>query len=139
MFLENSKTTLCDPNNVKIMESLHFSDHEEADTRIFAILSFFRNECTRTVIYSVDTDIFVLSLYYATILNTKIWLQRPNSFISCHDVITQLSSTFDFDKRNLSNILLAVYCLSGNDTVSYPFKKGKKTLANILRKRLNML
>lgn len=41
-------------------------------------------------------------------------------------IIQSLANTYQKNTKNLAGILLAVYCLSGCDTVSFPFRKGKR-------------
>lgn len=139
MFPENNKTVLCTKQGWQKIAELKFEEHEEADTRIFALVSFYRKEMSRFVLYSVDTDVLVLSLYYSVYLDTKIWLHRGNFFIPCHTLVRRSSEVFEIAPAKFVNNLLAAYCLSGCDSVSFPFRKGKRKAFKLIVSKKNPL
>ena len=49
--------------------------------------------------------------------------------IPLHDLLTLLSIKYDAGSKKMSGTLLATYVLSGCDTVSYPYRCGKKKAA----------
>lgn len=96
------------------------------------------------LIYSNDTDVFLLSRYYSVALLIPIWLHRKEGFVPCQPHIEELAGKIRDDPKDLACILLAAYCLSGNDCQlsfskrkkncpeSYNEKYGKTGLENLL-------
>lgn len=117
---------------VQEVPSLSNPNHEEADSLIFAHAAHMVNEenIGRIVINANDTDIMVMSIYYAHQLHDlqELWVHKrtsaSNVYISCHSIATHLEETFP--NQNITGALMAAYILSGCDTVSYPFRIGKK-------------
>ncbi|CAG9771491.1 unnamed protein product [Ceutorhynchus assimilis] len=116
----------------KVVEELKFTGHEEADTRIFEIINFFKDTFDIFVIYSLDPDVFVLSMFFSVTLDVKIWMEREKKFIPCFSIIQALAKLKHQDVKILADNLLSVYCLSGCDCVSFPFRKGKGALKIVL-------
>ena len=52
-----------------------------------------------------------------------------DKYIPIHDLLSLLSIKYDADSKKISGTLLATYVLSGCDTVSYPYRRGKKKAA----------
>lgn len=129
---ENSKTIMCSKSGSNVATEFEFTEHEEADTRIFSIIDHFKNRYKRFLIYATDTDIFVLSMYYSSYYtDIEIWMQNNKKFVPCHIIIQSLARIYQKNAENLAGILLAVYCLSGCDSVSFPFRKGKRKALKI--------
>ncbi|CAH1098889.1 unnamed protein product [Psylliodes chrysocephalus] len=127
----NSISTLSSSETTKRLPELHFSHHNEADTRIFIIIQYLSNlQYRQIIIEATDTDIFVLSLYFITI--QEIWF---NTYIPVHHIIEELSTDKSLNvQMNLGSLLLSIYILTGCDTVRFIFRKGK---TNALKKCLN--
>ncbi|KAJ8321079.1 hypothetical protein KUTeg_002666 [Tegillarca granosa] len=110
-------------------------DHEEADTRIVAHLAYCVENLdhTRAVIHATDTDIIILCMYHLTRLSTlrELWVQKFDKYIAMHNLVEKLCEKYECSARELSSSLLVAYVLSGCDTVSYPFRKGKKLAAKM--------
>ena len=104
-------------------------EHEEADTRMFAHAAYcIQNyNCDIAVFQATDTDIFVYAMYHCARIPTlkELWIQK-DMCIPVHDIVSALSRKYNSDSEELSGTLLSVYILTGCDTVSYPFNKGKK-------------
>ena len=119
---------------------LSCSKHEEADTRIMAHLAYCLKVCghERAVIYATDTDITLLSMYYLVFLSElkELWIQRDDRYIPLHALVKSLCDNSVKDPRELSATLLSTYVLSGCDTVSYPYGRGKGRAAKLA---LNMI
>ena len=98
------------------------ADHEEADTRIMVHVS---NMPQRTiVVYSRDTDVLVLLTHHRERLPARqLWMRTgPNKdpkYIPIHDVVKTHS-------ESVLKELLAFHALTGCDTTSFFFRKGKK-------------
>ena len=81
----------------------------------------------RAVIYATDTDITLLSMYYSVFSSElkELWIQRDDRYIPLLVLVKSLCDTSEKDPRELSATLLSTYVLSGCDTVSYPYGRGK--------------
>lgn len=124
---DSASTTISSMKQSKIVTDLHFSNHSEADSRIFAIVQYLSNlNYKKVIIQATDTDIFVMALYYATRINlNELWIHRFDVYIPIHCIIQKLSTTQNISKITLGNFFLCTYVLSGCDTVSFSFRKGK--------------
>ena len=74
-----------------------------------------------------DTDIFVLLVYFT-------WYYNPTANISMNKYNGQfidINATVSKYGDKCSNIL-ATHSLSGCDSVSYPYRKGKTTALNMM-------
>ena len=127
-------SVLCDTNNEYPLLHLIGEDqcrynHEEADINIISYLLLLNENFSHVQVKADDTDIFVLLVYY-------VWK---------HNLTTQVSmKKYDGTVINISETasrlgskcitLLPLHALTGCDTVSYPFGKGKISAANFLLK-----
>lgn len=109
------------------LECLECEDHEEADTRIFAHIAFSskKQSCKRAVVYATDTDILVLGIYHSARIQdlTELWMQKQSIFIPCHWISHHFSNSYS---KSVGSAILCAYALTGCDTVSYMFNRGKK-------------
>ena len=102
-------------------------EHEEGDAKLISYLLHASPHKTHIQVLSDDTDIFVLLVYFTWYYNptAKISMKKYNGqFI---DINATLSKYGD----KCSNIL-ATHSLSGCDSVSYPYRKGKTTAFNMM-------
>jgi len=124
------KTFLLTAAGSSEIPDLSCTDHEEADTRIFAHISYFVNQygCQRAVIQATDTDIFIMAIYYSVRIPglRELWMQKGCSYIACHIIANLLDEMFTLPVTLASSALLCVHIISSCDTVSYVFGKGKK-------------
>ncbi|CAH1099221.1 unnamed protein product [Psylliodes chrysocephalus] len=132
---DNQTTIKCTKMESTVVDELQFTGHKKADTRIFAINNFFKDTFNVFVIYSLDTDVFVLSMCFSVTLDVEIWIERENKFIPCFSIIKEVTNLKHLDVKVLVDNLLSIYCLSGCDSVSFPFKKGKKSPKNSIVSR----
>ena len=112
--------------------------HEEADTRIsaHAAYSVSNQGCARVVIKAVDTDIAILGVYHShrmpglkeLLIQKSLTAQNPDIptsvFLPCHQITDVLSSKYP--EVDIASVVLAAYTITGCDTVTYPFRIGKK-------------
>ena len=112
--------------------------HEEADTRIFAHAAYSVSSqgCTRVVIKATDTDIAILGVYHSQRMPglKQLWIQKSVTaenpdvptlvFLPCHQITDMLSSKYP--EVDIPSVVLTAYTITGCDTVSYPFRIGKK-------------
>ena len=103
--------------------------HEEADVTIMSYLVKIHQEKEHIQILADDTDIFVLLLFF-------YWKYRPSAHVTMKkyngQIIDIKATALKLGDKCLD--LLAAHVLSGCDTVSYPFGKGKMTAINLLLK-----
>ncbi|KAG1674633.1 Ankyrin repeat domain-containing protein 27 [Nymphon striatum] len=109
------------------VDELYCPNHEEADTRIFAHIASC-DDNNVFVIQATDTDIIVLAMYHFPRLPNvvELWVEKNDLFLSIHDLVNELAKAVGKDVLALTDTLLISYILSGCDSVSYPFKRGKK-------------
>ena len=112
------------------VQELNCNNHEEADSRIFAHVAHCR-EGSKVVISANDTDVIVLALYHQPRLSNvkELWIQKTEQFLSIHGLVQSLSEVCNADSLELTDTLLNCYVLSGCDSVSYPFRVGKRKAA----------
>ena len=78
------------------------------------------------ILQATVTDVFVLAMYYSIPGLKELWIQRDDKFIDVTSIVSALSRKYKANSRDLTGILFSVYILTGCDTVSYPFNKGKR-------------
>ncbi|CAM1319304.1 Uncharacterised protein g7168 [Pycnogonum litorale] len=123
---------MCDANRTNPQLQLIGDEceyHHEADVKIISYLLKLSSQRKHIQILADDTDIFVLLVFFC-------WVYKPVAHVSMRkydgkviDITATASKLGDkcFD-------LLAVHALSGCDTVSYPFGKGKVSALNLMLK-----
>lgn len=132
----NSTTILSSKESTKTLAELELCHHNEADTMIFAIIQFLTTlKYKRIIIEANDTDIFVLSLYFKCRLDVQeIWIRRFDVFLPIHTILSLMSVSQS--EQYVSGMLLSAYAITGCDTVSFIFRRGK---TNVLRTCLKHL
>ena len=117
---------------VTVLEDICCYSHEEADTHIFAHIAGC-SESNSFVIHTTDTDIVMLAMYHFPRLPhvRELWVEKNNLYLPVHDLVSQFAEKVDSDKLELTGTLLASFALSGCDSVSYPFGRGKRQAANV--------
>ena len=123
---------------VSTLDELSCSLHEEADAGFMAHLRYRVQQlgCTRAVVHATDTDtdIIILSMYYYCCLALLQELRvqtKPDRFLQIHELVASLSGKYMKHQEELTAKLCCVYVLSGCDSVSYPFRRGKKKAAAV--------
>ena len=133
MMEDGSQTILLRNGVSEGVGELSCKNYEKADTRIFAHLAYCLQNFgqTRAIIDATDTDIVMLSCYHLLSLEglQKIWIQMNDKYMPIHDLLSLLSINYDADPKEMSGTFVATYVLSGYDTVSYPYRRGKKKAA----------
>ncbi|KAG1647996.1 hypothetical protein GQR58_030167 [Nymphon striatum] len=114
------------------VDELYSPNHEEADTRIFAHIASC-DDNNVFVIQATDTDIIFLAMYHFPRLPNvvELWVEKNDLFLSIHDLVNELAKAVGKDGLALTDTLLISYILSGCDSVSYPFKRGKKRTVKV--------
>ena len=125
-------------NSVSLLSGLACQQHEEADTRIFvhALYSVNKQGCARVVIRANDTDIIIMGIYHSSRIPDlkELWIQKcvtsanpgvlPTVYIPCNLIAELLNHKYP--TIDIQAVILAAYTITGCDTVSYPFRIGKK-------------
>lgn len=115
--------------NLKLIGDNTAYHHEEADVKIISYLLELLPEKEHIQILGDDTDIFVLLLFF-------IWHYKPQTQISMrkyNNKVIDINATVSRLGDKCYD-LLAVHALSGCDTVSFPFGKGKTSAINAMLK-----
>ena len=115
--------------------NLSCGEHEEADTRLIAHIAYCVDHLKyeRAVVYATDTDIIMLCMYHFCQLKglKELWIQRNNKYFPVHRLVKLLSEKYEQDPKELTATILGTYILSGCDTVSYPYRRGKRRAAKV--------
>ncbi|CAC5406690.1 unnamed protein product [Mytilus coruscus] len=128
-----------------IVECCHLnSNHEEGDTRVW--LHAIKSKSQRIIIYSPDTDTFVVGLPFIDSIGDKtIYLQLKDScfdhrFVDMRMFALQMSNAMCLKGLSTSvNCLQMVYISSGCDSVSFFHGYGKNTFFDIFRQNADFI
>ena len=120
-----------DINNphIHLIGDTNVYQHEEADVKIISYLLQICPHHKHVQVLADDADIFVLLVYF-------IWYYKPLAYISMRKYngkIIDITATVAKLGNKCSDIL-PVHALSGCDTVSYPYGKGKVSVINLMLK-----
>lgn len=95
-----------------------YSNHLEADSIIFCHLHYAIEPSSEIIIHSVDTDVFILGVYFWPILKAKgyagLWMKIPNQkqkWLACHVASETLPEA-------ITAILPGLHAFTGCDTTS---------------------
>ena len=104
-------------------------DHEKTDVSLVSYANKFAKEGKKEIqILADDTDVFVLLMHW-------FHKHRPNSHVTLRKFdgqIIDINVSSEMLGDPCAN-LLAMHALTGYDSVSYPFGKGKVNAIKILR------
>lgn len=108
---------------------------EEADTRLLLHVANMRQ--STVIVYSRDTDVLVLLTYHRERLPPEqIWMRigsgHEPKYVPVHAVVETVPP-------NALKGLLAFHAMTGSDTTSFFFKKGKKSAWKIFLKHSTLL
>ncbi len=111
------------------------SNHEEADTRMLLHAAYAAdNGANCIVINSPDTDVLVLLLHHRPNIHCGqifFWTGRVSVHTDLRRFIP-VDSLLEEMTPEQRNIVLPVYCLTGCDTCSFFYGKGKRTVFKAL-------
>ena len=104
-------------------------NHQEADTIIFFISHILCKHgfLNTIVIDAEDTDVITLSAYAARQYDPTLGIQKKKSTFDC----------FCLCSADLTSIIMQIHVLTGADTTSGFFGRGKKTVIKNVRKNIN--
>ena len=83
----------------------------------------------------------MLCLYhYPRLKNiSHLWVEKNDIYLPIHDLVNKIASSLGKNALELTETLLAAYVLSGCDSVSYLFKRGKKRAAKVAIQRVGKM
>lgn len=120
----------------RTVDCLSCERHEEADTRMMAHLFYCAQylQCKRIIVESVDTDVLLMCMFHSARLNSpcEVYVHRGGKYVHIHTVVQRLAEKCDVSMKAITATLLSAFALTGCDTVSYPFRRGKKKAASIV-------
>ena len=116
--------------NDSINMSILFYKQEKTDTRIFQHCKHASARFREVIIYTLDTDVFVLALGFARSLNCelfiKIGVKDKNRIISISRIIDKLKGTYGFQESEIIiQSIIGFHAFTGCDTTS-PFWRKEK-------------
>ena len=122
------------PHNIQLVNKLECAvTHDEADITLCSYMLKAVAEGTQTIrILSDDTDVFVLLVYWTSRMRVaaKIQMEKWNEdVLDINETVRRLGPS-------KCSQLLGIHALSGCDTVSYPFGKGKLSALKLLERDL---
>lgn len=104
------------------------SDHEEADTRIILhVLDALGRNFKEIAVLANDTDIVVGLLYHCCQLYEKKELVDRAIYVNFQKYSVPIHQLCEVLPNSLLSCLPVVHCVTGCDTVSYFYGKGKKS------------
>ena len=67
-------------------------------------------------------------MYYVTHLDglQELWVNKMDIYLPIHAIAEALAVKYGVEAADLTSTLLSTYILTGCDTVSYPYRRGKK-------------
>jgi len=123
-------TVFLTTDSVYEITELKCKKHEEADTRMFAHIAHCVEyaDYKRVIVMATDTDVTMMCIYYSVRLPglKELWLHKMDKYIPTHQIALSLAIKFDSDVVELTSVLLSAYIITGCDTVSYPYRRGKR-------------
>ncbi|XP_065661751.1 uncharacterized protein LOC136084780 [Hydra vulgaris] len=123
-------------NNVVVSEIISLkSDHEEADTRLMAHCYHAASSHQNIVIWSPDTDVFVIALHAIKHFTVNVLFATGNQN---NKRIINVRKVADHWGRSFVNAVVGFHSFTGCDTTSSFYGKGKASVLKVLQKKLSM-
>ncbi|KAJ8399123.1 hypothetical protein AAFF_G00415020 [Aldrovandia affinis] len=130
IFRDPGRTVLLSADCQVELPELSCEKHEEADTRMFAHIAYSVQHLhhKRAVVVATDTDVIMMCIYYITHMDglQEQWVKKMDIYLPAHAIADALAVKHDVEAADLSSMLLSTYILTGCDTVSYLYRRGKK-------------
>ena len=95
----------------------------------------------KIVVQATDSDVFVLGMYCCPRIPglSEFWIQKMDKYFSIHCIVEALARKSGVETPIITSVLLSIYILSGCDTVSFQYKKGKKIVLKIALEMVHKL
>ncbi len=130
IFCDPGRTVLLSVDCQVELPELSCEKHEEADTRMFAHIAYSVQilHHKRAVVVATDTDVIMMCMYYITHMDglQELWVKTMDIFLPVHAITEVLAGKYDVAASDLTSLLLSTYILTGCDTVSYLYRRGKR-------------
>ena len=130
-FQDHERVVAISRNHVEVVEDV-YSNHEEADTRLILHIqcSIERSGTRRAIVWSPDTDVMILGVYFSHELGIDILFRTGTKekvrCIPLHEISANLG-------QELTATLLAFHAITGCDSTSCFKGRGKKRLLLVLK------
>ena len=132
-FNDRSRANVVTRGQCSVIDQLSCYAHEEADTRLMAHIHFTIAAfgCQRVFVHATETDVIMLCMYHFCRLPlSELWIEKKEQFLPVHTLIQTLCEHTQRSGLATSDCLLICYVLTGCDTVSYPYRRGKRNAAH---------
>ena len=127
VFHDSGRTVQLSVDRAFELSELSCGKHEEAETRIFAHMAYSikQHHHRRALIVANDTDITMMSLYFITQLDDlhELWVKKMNNYLPVH---ANTAVKYAVEPVYIAPIPLSTCILTGCDTVSYLYRRGKR-------------
>ena len=93
-----------------------------------------RFDCPRAVLQATDTNIIVMALYYTLRIPglQELYIHKMNTFLPCHHIVQEIGKIVkNGDVLLATSVLLSIHILTGCDTFSHIYRRGKKRAVEI--------
>ena len=113
------------------------STQEEADTRMFLHAAYAANSSAATdvIIVSPDTDVFIIGISLQSVIPAKLLFHTGRGINLRTIDLKKIEQSIGID---VSKALIGLHCLTGCDSVSAFYGKGKKKALNLLLKDVEL-
>lgn len=111
------------------------SDHEEADTRLILHAMDCSRDYDKVVVWSPDTDVAVIGIGHATSMDCNLLFATGTGKHQRLLSLTEIAVNI----RSMADVLPAFHALTGCDTTSSFYGKGKKSAFNSVKERPELI
>jgi len=82
----------------------------------------------QALVVATDTDVIMMCMYYITHMDglQELWVKTMDIYLPVHAITEALAGKYDVAASDLTSLLLSTYILTGCDTVSYLYRRGKR-------------
>ncbi len=112
------------------VELPELSRNEKAGNRMFAHAAYSVQHLhhKRAVVVATDTDVILMCTYYITHLDglQELWVKKMDIYIPAHAIVEALAVKYDVEAADLESMLLSTSILTGCNTMSYLYRRGKR-------------
>ena len=109
------------------------SNQEEADTRMFLHAAYAANTrgASDIIIESPDTDVFIIAMTFQSVIAARLYFHTGRGMNLRTIDLEKIKQSIGND---VSHALIGLHCMTGCDSVSAFYGKGKKKALNLLLK-----
>ena len=126
----SSEYVIIQGNGSQALPYVLCESHEEADTRIFTHLAHYVQHYgySHAVVQATDTDMLVMAFYHSVRIPglEELWVQKGVTYIPFNRIARTLPEKNHLSVFSATSALRCGHVTSWCDTVSCPFRRGKK-------------